>query len=316
MATPTHGFGTADVSQIDALAPARAQPAMAPDIASPGKRALRRFLRHRLAIVGLITIAVITLLAIVGSEEAALTLNLKFGFTNVPPGKLPGYPLGTDALGRDVLARALVGGRISITVAVISVAIATGIGTLVGVTAGYVGGWVDMVLMRFVDIVLSFPIILLLLVVAFMIGPGLIQMMLMIGLVTWARGARIIRGQVIALRETAFIEAARVIGVSGPRMVRTHILPNIIAPLIVFATFGVANVIVFEASLSYLGLGVQPPTPSWGNLLQATRVVTVLERYTWMWVPPATLIVLMVLAVNFVGDGLRDAFDQRSTSDR
>jgi peptide/nickel transport system permease protein len=140
--------------------------------------------------------------------------------------------------------------------------------------------------------------------------------MLMIGLVTWAAGARIMRGQVLALRGTTFIEAARVVGVSGPRMITTHILPNIIAPLVVFATFGVATVIVAEAGLSYLGLGVQQPTPSWGNILQQTRVVTVLERYPWQWVPAATFIVLMVLAVNFVGDGLRDAFDQRSTSDR
>ncbi len=291
-------------------------PAAGPDTASPGRRALRRFLRHRLAIVGLITMAVITILAIIGSEERALTINLKLGFPNQAPGKLDGYLLGTDALGRDILARTLVGGRISIMVAIISVAISTVIGTAIGVIAGYVGGKVDMILMRIVDVVLSFPIILLLLVVAFMIGPGLIQMMVMIGLVTWAGGARIIRGQVISLRETAFIEAARVVGVSGPRMVATHILPNIVAALVVLATFGVANVIVFEASLSYLGLGVQPPTPSWGNLLQATRVVTVLERYTWMWVPPAGMIVLMVLAVNFVGDGLRDAFDQRSTKDR
>lgn len=289
---------------------------IAMEVSSPGRRALRRFLRHRLAIVGLIIIALIVILAVVGSEEAALALNLKFGFTNAPPGTLDGYPLGTDALGRDILARTLVGGRISILVALISVAIATGIGTLIGVTAGYIGGWVDIAIMRFVDIVLSFPTILLLLVVSYLVGPGLVTMMVMIGLVTWAPGARIIRGQVIALRETVFIEAAQVVGVSTPRIVLSHVLPNIIAPLIVFATFGVATVIVFEASLSYLGLGVQPPTPSWGNLLQQTRVVTVLERYTWMWVPPAGLIVAMVLAVNFVGDGLRDAFDQRSTIDR
>lgn len=302
--------------QNEVTAPLLLEPAVGAPAASPGRRALRRFLRHRLAIVGLITIAVIAVLAVIGSEEAALSLNLRAGFTNQPPGTLSGYPLGTDALGRDILARTLVGGRISILVALISVAIATGIGTTVGVIAGYAGGWIDTTVMRFVDIVLSFPTILLLLVVAFLVGPGLVTMMVMIGLVTWAPGARIIRGQVLALRETTFIEAARVIGVSGPRMIVSHILPNIVAPLVVFATFGVATVIVFEASLSYLGLGVQPPTPSWGNLLQATRVVTVLERYTWQWVPPATLIVLMVLAVNFVGDGLRDAFDQRATSDR
>jgi peptide/nickel transport system permease protein len=283
---------------------------------SPGRRALRRFLRHRLAIVGLITIGLIAVLALIGSEEAALRQNLRLGFPNQPPGKLPGFLLGTDALGRDVLARTLVGGRVSILVALISVAIATGIGTTIGVIAGYAGGWIDMVLMRFVDIVLSFPTILLLLVMAFLIGPGLVTMMIIIGLVTWARGARIIRGQVLALRESTFIEAARVIGVSGPRMIGSHILPNIIAPLVVFATFGVASVIVFEASLSYLGLGVQPPTPSWGNLVHQTRVVTVLERQVWQWAPAAGFIVLMVLAVNFVGDGLRDAFDQRATSDR
>jgi peptide/nickel transport system permease protein len=314
---PTRESDTADMTLTEIPAPPlRIEPALGSDIASPGRRALRRFVRHRLAIVGLITIAVVTLLAVIGSEEAALTLNLRAGYTNQPPGALPGYPLGTDALGRDILSRTLVGGRISILVALISVAIATGIGTTIGVIAGYAGGWVDTTIMRFVDIVLSFPTILLLLVVAFLVGPGLVTMMVMIGLVTWAPGARIIRGQVLALRGTTFIEAARVIGVSGPRMIVSHILPNIVAPLVVFATFGVATVIVFEASLSYLGLGVQPPTPSWGNLLQATRVVTVLERYTWQWIPPATFIVLMVLAVNFVGDGLRDAFDQRATSER
>jgi len=304
------------VAVKDVASPVVVEPTLSAEVVSPGRRALRRFLRHRLAIVGLITIAVITLLAVIGSEEKALTLNLRAGFTNQPPGALPGYPLGTDALGRDVLARTLVGGRISILVAVISVAIATGIGTTVGVIAGYSGGKTDGLLMRFVDIVLSFPTILLLLVVAFLVGPGLFTMMLMIGLVTWASGARIMRGQVLSLRGTTFIEAARVVGVSGPRMITDHILPNIVAPLVVFATFGVATVIVFEASLSYLGLGVQPPTPSWGNILQQTRVVTVLERYPWQWVPAASLIVLMVLAVNFVGDGLRDAVDQRSTSDR
>ena len=285
-------------------------------VESPRRRALRRFLRHRLALIGLVTIVIIVALALLGSEEAALKQNLKLGFTNQPPGKIPGYPLGTDALGRDVLARTLVGGRVSILVAMVSVFIATVIGTVIGVISGYLGGRVDGALMRVVDIVLSFPIILLLIVVAYTIGPGLVTMMVMIGVVSWAQGARIIRGQVLALRETSFIEAARVIGVSTPRMIATHILPNVVAPLVVFATFLVASVVVFEASLSYLGLGVQPPTPSWGNLVQQTRVVTVLERYPWQWVPAATFIVLMVLAVNFVGDGLRDAFDRRGTADR
>ena len=306
------------MAQQDIVAPApRVVPVVAArSVESPRRRALRRFLRHRLAMIGLVTIVIIVALALLGSEEAALKQNLRLGFTNQPPGKIPGYPLGTDALGRDVLARTLVGGRVSILVAIVSVFIATVIGTVIGVISGYLGGRVDGALMRVVDIVLSFPIILLLIVVAYTIGPGLVTMMIMIGVVSWAQGARIIRGQVLALRETSFIEAARVIGVSTPRMIATHILPNVVAPLVVFATFLVASVVVFEASLSYLGLGVQPPTPSWGNLVQQTRVVTVLERYPWQWVPAATFIVLMVLAVNFVGDGLRDAFDRRGTSDR
>lgn len=281
---------------------------------SPSRRAFRRFLRHRLALIGLVVIGVIIILAILGDAEAATKQNLKLGFINKPPGD--GFLFGTDALGRDVLARTLVGGRISLIVALVSVAIATLIGTAVGVISGYLGGKVDIVLMRFVDIVLSFPVILVLLVVAALVGPGIFTLVVMIGAVTWSRGARIVRGQVLILRESSFIEAARVVGVSHVQMIRSHILPNIIAPLVVFATFGVANVVVFEAGLSYLGLGVQPPTPSWGNMLNLARSLTVLERYTWQWIPPATFIVLMVLAVNFVGDGLRDAFDQRATSER
>lgn len=281
---------------------------------SPSRRALRRFLRHRLALIGLIIIIAIIALALLGDADVANKQNLKLGFINRPPGD--GFLFGTDALGRDILARTLVGGRISLLVAFVSVAIATLIGTAVGVVAGYLGGIVDVVLMRFVDIVLSFPVILILLVVAAIVGPGIVTLVVMIGAVTWSRGARIVRGQVLTLRESTFIEAARVIGVGDLQMIRAHILPNIIAPLVVFATFGVASVVIFEASLSYLGLGVQPPTPSWGNMLNGARSLTVLERYTWQWIPPATLIVLMVMAVNFVGDGLRDAFDQRATSDR
>ena len=281
---------------------------------SPARQAFRRLLRHRLAVLGLFVVAGMVILAVIGDEARAYEQNLKLGFTNQPPGK--GYLLGTDALGRDVLARTLVGGRISILVALVSVAIATSIGTAIGVLAGFFGGWLDHVLMRVVDIVLSFPTILLLLVMSAIVGPGVVTLMVIIGLVSWAPASRIVRGQILSLREATFVEAARVIGVSDWRMIRGHILPNIIAPLIVFATFGVATVIIFEASLSYLNLGVQQPTPSWGNLINVARSITALERYPWQWVPSATFIVLMVLAVNFIGDGLRDAFDQRATSNR
>jgi peptide/nickel transport system permease protein len=281
---------------------------------SPGRLALRRLIRHRLAVPGLVVIAIMIILALLGDEFRAYDQNLRPGYTNRPPDGQ--FLLGTDALGRDILSRLLVGGRISIAVAFVSVALATLIGTAVGVAAGFFGGRVDNVLMRVVDIVLSFPAILLLLVVSALVGPGVFTLMLIIAVVSWAPASRIVRGQILSLREATFVEAARVIGVSDARMIRSHILPNIVAPLIVFATFGVATVIIFEASLSYLGLGVQAPTPSWGNMLNVARSITALEQYPWQWVPPATFIVLMVLSVNFVGDGLRDALDQRATSQR
>ena len=281
---------------------------------SPTRRALRRLVRHRLAMTGIVVIVVMVVLAILGSEFKAYEQNLRLGFTNRPPDGT--FLLGTDALGRDILSRLLVGGRVSILVALVAVAIATTIGTAVGVAAGYFGGLVDQVLMRFVDMILSFPIILLLIVAAAIVGPGVATLIVIVGLVTWAPAARIVRGQILSLREATFVEAARVIGVTDRRMIYAHILPNIVAPLVVFATFNVASVIIFEASLSYLGIGIQPPDPSWGNMLNAARQITVLDKYFWQWIPPAVFIVLMVLSVNFVGDGLRDAFDQRATSTR
>jgi peptide/nickel transport system permease protein len=295
------------------LALITSRPAM-PASESPTRRALRRLVRHRLALIGIVVIAVMVVLSIVGDEFRAYDQNLRLGFTNRPPGGA--FLLGTDALGRDILSRLLVGGRISIAVALVSVGIATTIGTAVGVAAGYFGGLVDQVLMRFVDIVLSFPTILLLIVAAAIVGPGALTLVVIIGLVSWAPASRIVRGQILSLREATFVEAARVIGVTDWKMIQSHILPNIIAPLVVFATFSVASVIIFEASLSYLGLGVQPPDPSWGNMLNAARTVTVLERYFWQWVPPAVFVILTVLSANFIGDGLRDAFDQRATSTR
>jgi peptide/nickel transport system permease protein len=296
------------VTELEIEAPTARQ-VVAARAESPSRRAIRRFLRHRLALFGLAIIIVIVLLAILGDSDAANRQNLRLGFINAPPGN--GFLLGTDALGRDVLARTLVGGRISLIVALVSVAIATLIGTAVGVFSGYLGGRVDTALMRFVDIVLSFPQIVILLLMAALVGPGLVTLVVIIGAVTWSRGARIVRGQVLALRESSFIEAARVIGVSDRQMIRSHILPNIVAPLVVFATFGVATVVIFEASLSYLGLGVQPPTPSWGTMLNGGRAHLLDAPHLTIF--PGLAIALLVLGFNFLGDGLRDATDPKHT---
>lgn len=279
-----------------------------PPAESPMRRTLRRFFRHRLAVIGLIVIAILVILALTASETAALKQNL--AMANKPPSG--DHWLGTDRNGRDVLARTLFGGRVSLLVGLVAVTVATVIGTVLGALAGFYRT-ADFVIMRGVDIVMSFPIIVLLLVAVAVLGPGLTNMMIMVGLITWTVPCRIVRGQFLQLREADYVTAARVIGVRDRSIVLSHILPNSLAPLLVYASLGVASVVLLEAGLSYLGLGIQPPTPSWGNMLNDARQVTTFERMAWQWAPAGVATVLFVLAVNFVGDGLRDAFDPKST---
>lgn len=278
---------------------------------TPLRRTIRRFRRHRLAVVGLAIIAILVVAAIVGSEEVALRQSL--ADANQPPSAAHWF--GTDRLGRDVFSRTLVGGRVSLLVGLVAVFFATAIGTVLGAIAGYYRR-ADFVVMRVVDIVMSFPTIVLLLVAVAVLGPGITNLMVMIGLITWTIPCRIVRGQFLQVREADYVMAARCMGLTDRWIVARHILPNSIAPLLVYVSLGVASVVLLEAGLSYLGLGVQPPTPSWGNMLNAARSIATLERNPWQWVPPAIMTVTFVLAVNFVGDGLRDAFDPRSTNDR
>jgi peptide/nickel transport system permease protein len=278
---------------------------------SPGRKALRRFRRHRLAMLGVVIIVILVVAALVGNEPAALTPNLKL--TNKPPSLE--HPFGTDRTGRDVLARTLVGGRVSLSVGLVAVLFSTAIGTVLGALAGYYRGLVDQIIMRIVDMVMSFPVIVLLLTVVAIVGPGIFKIMVMIGLLTWTTPCRIIRAQFLSLREKEFVEAARCLGMTDFDIAIKHILPNAIAPLLVYASFGVATAVLLEAGLSYLGLGVQPPTPSWGNMLNTARSLSTMERTAWQWIPPAITTVLFVLAVNFVGDGIRDAVDPRALFD-
>jgi peptide/nickel transport system permease protein len=298
------------VSETAVTAPHTAASLM-PPVETPFRRTIRRFRRHRLAVIGLVGIAILIVLAVLGSEAQALKINL--ADANKPPSAA--HWLGTDRSGRDVLQRVLVGGRVSLLVGLVAVVVATAIGTVLGAIAGY-NRRADFIIMRFVDIVMSFPQIVLLLVAVAVLGPGLLNMMLMVGLITWTIPCRIVRGQFLQLRDADFVLAARVLGVRDRSVVLSHILPNSLAPLLVYASLGVASVVLLEAGLSYLGLGIQPPTPSWGNMLNEARNISVLERQLWQWAPAGILTVLFVLAVNFVGDGLRDALDPRSTNDR
>ncbi len=281
----------------------------APD--SPARQTLRRFRRHRLAMAGLLIIGVLVVASLLGSQADALGQNLKA--MNKPPSTVHWF--GTDRIGRDILARTLVGGRISLAVGLVAVFFSTSIGIVMGALAGYYRGWLDHVIMRVVDVVLSFPVIILLLCVASLVGPSIFNVMAMIGLLTWPVPCRIMRGQFLTIRERAYVEAAHCIGVSDFNIALRHILPNAIAPLLVYASFAVATAVLLEAGLSYLGLGVQPPTPSWGNMLNTARSISTLERNSWQWIPPAITTVLFVLAVNFVGDGMRDALDPQARGD-
>lgn len=275
---------------------------------TPTSMALKRFFRHKLAVAGLILLSLIVLLVVFGpliSHYPPDQIDLLS--RSQPPGVQ--HWLGTDQTGRDIFARTLSAGRVSLLVGLFSTLISVVVGTFLGALAGYFGGWVDNVIMRFVDVVMTFPSIIVLLTLAAIVGPGIDKTIIIIGLLGWPLACRLVRAKLLSVRELDFITAATALGAPDRRILLKHALPNVVDVLVVFVSLGVAGAILTEAGLSFLGLGVQPPQASWGNLLTAAREITVLEMYPWQWMPAGALIVLTVLATNFLGDGLRDALD-------
>lgn len=271
---------------------------------------IRRFKQHHLATVSLVVLAVLVVAALLEPIIAPYNPDeIVGGFSKAPTAE---HWLGTDQIGRDVLSRLLYATRISLLVGVLATAISTVIGVILGLIAGYFGGAADMIIMRFTDMVMSFPYILLVLVAASIFKPGLWSIILILGFVDWPGIARLVRGNVLSLRESNFIKSDLVAGMPLPYILFSEILPNTAAPILVYATSVLALSMLDEAALSFLGMGVQPPTASLGNMLNGAQSLTVLTKQPWLWIPSGLMIVVLVIAINFIGDALRDALDPNS----
>ncbi len=264
----------------------------------------RRLRRHRLALASALVFAAVAAACVLAPLLAP------YPFDAIDLDALRQAPslhhlMGTDDLGRDVFTRVLYGGRVSILIGVLSALVGTGVGTAVGAAAGFRGGWIDNALMRMTDVAYAIPTLPLLIVLSAFAGATVTSIVLIIGLLSWMATARVVRSDVLSIRETPYVEAARSLGMSPMRVVVRHVLPNAAGPIIVAATLAVGNGIMVESALSFLGLGVQPPTPTWGNMLMDAQAT--MATKPWLTLFPGLAILVVVLAVNFVGDGMRDA---------
>ena len=268
----------------------------------------RRFRRNKLAVFGALIILSLALVAIIAPLIAPFNPHQQDIPHRLEPPSVK-HPLGTDDLGRDLLSRIIYGTRVSLLVGFVAVGIAIIIGSLLGLLSGYFGGWVDALIMRFVDIMLCFPTFFLILMVIAFLEPNIWNIMAVIGLTSWPGLTRLVRGECLSIREREFVQAAKALGLSNRRVMFVHLLPNIMAPILVTATLGIGGAILTESALSFLGLGVQPPTPSWGNILTAGK--DYITMAWWLSLYPGLAILITVLAYNLLGEGLRDVLDPR-----
>lgn len=267
-----------------------------------------RFAKNRLAMAGTVVVLLLFIVSIAAPLLAPYdpaSIDVK----QILMGPTQSHLLGTDQLGRDVLSRMIWGSRISLKVGFVAIGIATTIGILFGAVSGYYGGWIDGIMMRFVDIMLCFPAFFLILAVIAFLEPSIWNIMVVIGITGWMGIARLVRAEFLSLREREFVVSARALGASDMRIIFRHILPNSMAPIIVSATLGVAGAILTESALSFLGIGVQPPTPSWGNILTAGK--DNIEIAWWLSLFPGLAILVTVLGYNLLGEGIRDSLDPR-----
>ena len=278
---------------------------------STSREVVRALLTHKLALFGLAVLLLLVVAAVAGRALAPYGPNAVDVASRLQGPSLS-HPFGTDELGRDVLSRVLIAARASLLVGLVSVGIALTAGVVLGLVAGFYGRWVDDVVMRLMDMLFAFPAILLAIAILAVLGPGIVNVMIAIGVVYTPIFARITRASVLSVREEVYVRAARSLGVGDLRLLRLHVLPNVLAPIIVQTSLSLAFAILSEAALSFLGLGVQPPDPSWGRMLLEGRGFV--EQAWWMGVFPGIAIFVTVLSFNVVGDALRDALDPRQRS--
>ena len=286
------------------------------EIESPGKLVLRRLKQNKFAMIGLALLIFMFVFSFIGPLLSPYGYNDRSALVKAAPSLKHWF--GNDYLGRDVLTRVMVGGRISIAVGVVSVVISVVVGTLVGSIAGYYGGKIDYFLMAFTDIFLSIPFLPIVILMGSMlsdlkVNPNMriVALMFMLGLLSWPSIARLVRGEILSLREQEFMQATESLGLKDTRKIIKHLIPNVIPTIIVNATLGVASAILTESALSYLGMGVVEPTPSWGNMISASNKAIDLQKRPWLWMPPGACMVITVMAVNLFGDALRDALDPK-----
>lgn len=272
----------------------------------------KRYKKNKMAVIGLFMFLFMIFISVFAPlltpyDPEVYDINDSY----LEPSLEPFHPFGTDGLGGDVYTRALFGGRVSLSVALMAMVCTVMIGVVYGAISGYFGGWVDNVMMRIVDALQSIPSFFLLLIIASMMVPTIWTTVFALSIVGWTGMSRLVRSEILSIKRRDFVEAARATGEKRPSIIFYHILPNTIAPITVLATLDIAANIIAESVLSYLGLGIQPPVPSWGNMLSQAQDVTTITDYAWVAIWPGLFIIFSVLAVNFIGDGLRDALDPR-----
>ncbi|GKU79133.1 oligopeptide ABC transporter permease [Paenibacillus sp. L3-i20] len=281
------------------------------EIESYVRQIRRKFFKHKLAVWGLVTTLLLLIIGLFAPWLVPYSPNEVTNAFGAPPSFA--HWLGTDQVGRDVLSRLIYGTRVSLFIGFTTVAIYVTFGTFVGMLAGYYGKWIDMILMRLTDIFLSFPYMMVVLVIISMLGANVSTIMIVLALFKWPTIAMLVRGSLLSLKSLDYVRAGIALGYSTPRILLRHILPNALGPIIVNATFGIAGTILSEAGLSFLGMGVKSPQASLGNMLHDAQSLTVLTEQQWLWMPAGLIILLTVLAINFVGDGLRDALNTRQS---